>query len=112
MIEAPAAQIAVSALKALEKKADVTANNIANVNTNEFKASRALFETGEGPGVSVTITEEDTPGTTQPDGSESSNVNLPVELVNLITTQHSYSANTRVIETDGEMKRSLIDIFA
>jgi len=112
MIEAPAAQIAVSALKALDKKLDVTANNIANVNTDEFKASRALFETREGPGVSVTIVEEDTPSTTQPDGVESSNVNLAEELVNLIATQHAYSANTHVIETDDKMKRSLIDVFA
>ena len=112
MLEAPAAQIAVSALKAFEKKADVTANNIANIDTDEFKASRALFQTGEVPGVSVTITEENTPGTTQPDGAESSNVNLPVELVNLITTQHAQSANIKVIETDEQMKRSLIDVFA
>jgi len=112
MPRVPASNIAVSSILALEKKLDVTANNIANVNTDEFKKSRAIFQTGNLPGVSVTITEVDTPGTMQPNGLESSNVSLEEEFVNLITTQHSNTANVQVIETEDEMQGHLLDILA
>lgn len=104
--------IAITALTALDTKLDVTANNIANVNTDEFKKSRAVFQTEEVPGVSVTIERVDTPGTENLDGVESSNVDLAEELVDLITTQHSYTANVKVIETAGKMQETLIDLFA
>ncbi|HUV51143.1 MAG TPA: flagellar basal body rod C-terminal domain-containing protein [Anaerolineae bacterium] len=108
----PASNIAVSSILALEKKLDVTANNIANVNTDEFKKSRAIFQTGDSTGVSVTITKIDTPGTIQPNGLESSNVFLEEEFVNLITTQHSNTANVQVIKTEAEMQEHLLDVFA
>ncbi|HEU19131.1 MAG TPA: hypothetical protein ENO00_07090 [Deltaproteobacteria bacterium] len=112
MSQVSASQIAVTALAALDKKLDVTANNIANVNTDEFKKSRAVFQTEEVPGVSVTIERVDTPGTENLDGVESSNVDLAEEIVDLITTQHSYTANVKVIETAGKMQKTLIDILA
>lgn len=112
MPEVPAAQIAVSAITALDRKLDITANNIANVNTDEFKKSRVLFQTKDVPGVSVTISGVDTPGTMQPNGLESSNVNLAEEFADLIVTQHSQTANVKVIETYEEMQKSLIDILA
>jgi len=108
----PASHIAISALTALDRKLDVTANNVANVNTDEFKKSRALLQTQDVPGVSVTITGVDTPGTMQPNGVESSNVDLTEEFAELIITQHSQTANIRVIETEEEMQESLLDIFA
>lgn len=111
MPQVAASNIAVSSMLALEKKLDVTANNIANVNTDKFKKSRAIFQTGDLPGVSVTITKVDTPGTIQPDEVESSNVSLAEEFVNLITTQHSYTANVKVIETEDEMREHLFDVF-
>lgn len=61
MPSVPAAQIAVSAIAALDRKLDVTTNNIANANTDEFKKSRAIFQTKDVPGVSVTISEVDNP---------------------------------------------------
>lgn len=112
MPQVSASNIAVSSILALEKKLDVTANNIANVNTDAFKKSRAVFQTGDVPGVFVTISEVDTPGTMQPNGLESSNVDLAEEFAGLITTQHSQTANVKVIETEGDMQESLLDIFA
>ncbi|MBW2674760.1 MAG: flagellar basal body rod protein [Deltaproteobacteria bacterium] len=112
MPRVPASHIAVSAISALDRKLDVTANNIANVNTDEFKKSRAVFQTRDIPGVSVTISEVDTPGTMQPSGLETSNVNLAEEFAGLITTQHSQTANVKVIETEEEMQGSLLDILA
>lgn len=112
MPRVPASHIAVSAITALDRKLDVTANNIANVNTDEFKKSRAVFQTRDVPGVSVTISEVDTPGTMQPNGLESSNVDLAEEFASLIITEHSQSASVKVIETEEEMQESLIDILA
>ncbi len=107
-----AAHTAESAITALSRKLDVAANNIANVNTDEFKKSRTIFQTNDVPGVSVTIDRVDTPGTMQPDGVESSNVDLAEEFASLIITQRSQTANATVIETDQEMRQSLIDILA
>jgi flagellar hook protein FlgE len=112
MPEVPASQIALSAIAALDRKLDVTANNIANASTDEFKKSRVLFQTKDVPGVTVTISEVDTPGTMQPNGLESSNVDIAEEFASLIVTQHSQTANVKVIETDEEMQESLLDILA
>lgn len=112
MSNVSASQIAVSALTALDTKLDVTANNIANVNTDEFKKSRVVMQTEDVPAVSVTIERVDTPGMTNLDGVELSNVDLAEEFVDLITTQHSYTANVKIIEADSEMQKSLLDIFA
>ncbi|MBW2568022.1 MAG: hypothetical protein JRD93_17670 [Deltaproteobacteria bacterium] len=108
----PASNIAVSSILALEKKLDVTANNIANVNTDEFKKSRVIFQTGDSSGISAKITKVDIPGTMQPNGLESSNVVLAEEFADLITTQHSNTANVKVIETEAEMQEHILDIFA
>lgn len=112
MPSVPAAHTAVSAITALGRKLGVAADNIANVNTDEFKKSRTIFQTNDVPGVSVTIDRVDTPGTMQPDGVESSNVDLDQEFVSLIITQHSQTANVTVFETDEEMWKSLVDILA
>jgi flagellar basal-body rod protein FlgC len=108
----PAARRAVSAIPAQGRKLDAADDNIANVNTDEFKKSRTIFQTKDVPGVSVTIDRVDAPGTMQPDGVESSNVDLDQEFVSLIITQHSQTANVTVFETDEEMGKSLVDILA
>ena len=108
---------ALSALGSLFRKMDVTANNIANVNTNGFKKNRADFEDIYPSGVKVSISQVDTPGDPLPPDEkdkeqESSNVNLAEELVNLITTQHALAANIKTITTEDEMRKALLDIVA
>ena len=46
---------ALSALRAFGEKLGVTANNIANINTNGFKKSRADLEEASPSGVNVSI---------------------------------------------------------
>ncbi|WP_439411920.1 flagellar hook protein FlgE [Enterobacter ludwigii] len=46
-------------------------------------------------------------GTLQAGALESSNVDLTAELVDLMTAQRNYQANTKVISTDGNMMNSL-----
>ena len=111
MSQVTAAYTAAAALTARGRKLAVTANNIANVNTDEFKKSRAVLQAGASPSISVTISEVNTPGTMQPNGLESSNVDIAEEFVDLITTQHSYTANAKTIQTEDAMQKSLLDIF-
>ena len=109
--------IALTGLRALDKKLDVTADNVANVNTDNFKRSRAESSETCPAGVEVSIYTVDTPGMILPaEGSaperESSNVNIAEELVDLITTEHYYTANLEVIRAEEETAQALIDIIA
>jgi flagellar hook protein FlgE len=109
---------ALSALKATFRKQDVTANNIANANTHDFKKSKASFEETSPAGVKVTISRVETPGTPLPpdevigEGHQMSNVSMEEELVDLITTQHAFAANIQTIQTEDEMQGRLLDIIA
>jgi len=113
----PAMDSALSALGAFGKKMEVTANNIANVDTEGFKKSRAdLQETDHG--VKVDISRVNTPGAPIPaeDGTgkmnETSNVDVAEEIVNLKTTDNGFQANLKTIQAEGKMLGSLFDIFA
>ena len=108
---------ALSALGALGVKLSVTANNIANVNTDGFKKSRAILEDADPYGVTVSISQADTPGGPVPsaDGTpqmqESSNVDLGEEIVNLNLTERAFEANIKPIKAEEEMTGKLLDIL-
>jgi flagellar basal-body rod protein FlgC len=111
-----AINVAMTALRALDKKTEVTANNTVNANTDGFKKGRVDTEEACPAGVKVTISRTDTPGTPLPaeagsmDPRESSNVSLEEEMRDLITTPHLYRANIEVIRTEDEMQGTLLDI--
>ncbi|MCP4748750.1 MAG: hypothetical protein GY874_21830 [Desulfobacteraceae bacterium] len=105
-------------LKAFQKKMDITSNNIANVNTNEFKKSRAVMQEGSQGGVTVSAQKINTPGVTRQtirDGkiaeTESSNVDLTEELTEMIPTKSAHSANAKALRTSDQMLGSLMDIL-
>lgn len=108
---------ALSALRAFGQKLGVTGNNIANINTNGFKKSRADFEEAFPSGVKVSIRRVETPGGYVPPDrdtgapQESSNVSVDEEMVNLITTKHAYTANLKTIEAEEETLGTLFDIL-
>lgn len=113
-----AIQNSLSALSAFNKKIRVTADNVANVNTNGFKKSRAVLSEGENGGVKVNINKVNTPGypTKQLNGdtvvdTETSNVDLSEEFGENIVTQNSYNANLKVVKTQDDMMGSLLDII-
>lgn len=98
----------VNALNAISVSQQVTANNIANVNTEGFSPSRAELETtaeGRGPQVAQ-ITEAPPP----PPLPEQSGVDLGRESVNLIRNQRAYEANAAAIRTADEMSGTVLDI--
>ncbi len=109
----------ISALMALEKKMGVTANNVANVESEGFKKSRAVLKEGRNnTGVQVEIDKINTPGPiiqvpndNKMTEKEMSNVNLAEEFALSIPTQRGYEANLKVIKSIDEMLGSVIDIL-
>ncbi len=108
----------VSALQAFSKQIAVSANNVANVYSDDFKKSRALNTEGENGQVESTITKIDTPGplvedplSTTGELKELSNVDIAEELVNQIAAEQGFSANAKVIKTYEETIGSLIDLI-
>ena len=109
-----AANIALSALRAFDRKSDVTANNIANVNTDRFKKSRADLEEESPSGVKLTVGRVNTLGDTVTLGEEereTSNVNMEEEMIALIVNRNNYSANIKTIQVADEMQGTLFDIL-
>lgn len=112
-----AANIALTALRAFESKEDIIANNIANVNTDDFKKSRAVMEEKVPAGVSVSAERVDTPGDVvtiegvKQGTRETSNVNLEEELIGLMTNKNNYEANLKTVKTTAEMQGTLLDIL-
>jgi len=108
--------IALSAIRSLFTKLDVTANNIANANTDGFKKSRVDLQEVAPDGVKVSISTIDTPDSSLPPTDsetvyqEASNVSLEEEMVNLIITQYTFSANLKTLKAEEEMQKSLLDI--
>jgi flagellar basal body rod protein FlgG len=108
---------ALSALRAFGQRLGVTANNIANLNTNGFKKSRVDLEEASSSGVNVSISRVNTPGAFLPpdrdtgEPQESSNVSVDEEMVNLITTKQAYTANLKTIEAEEETLGTLFDIL-
>lgn len=107
----------LSALNAFDKKMGVTAHNVANVNTDDFKKSRAVLKEGQNKSVEVDISKVNTEGYPKPDAAgkngepkELSNVDLAQEMTSLITTQRGYEANLKPVEAYDEMTGTVIDI--
>lgn len=115
--------IANAGAKSYQYALDVTANNIANVNTNRYKAKKFSFEDllydnmGDGQinigtGSAITVETDNTRGTITPDlyGTnrsyvELSNVNLMREMSNMMMAQRGFQLNTRMIQTADEIEQ-------
>ena len=92
---------AQSALKAYSDALSVTANNVANINTPDFKPAEANMNEGEDGGVYVTLSQNSQAGT-----------DIAKETVDMITTEEGFKANTHTLQASEEMTKKLIDIIA
>ncbi|MFU2208688.1 flagellar basal body rod protein FlgC [Solidesulfovibrio sp. C21] len=119
---------AQSALGALSTSMAVTANNVANVNTDGYKSQDARLSTGpDGQGTQVSSIVEDTSagalraetvaaenqaGVYEPqmDMVEMSNVDLVRQNVNMIQDSRAFEANVAVIRTADDMAGTLLDL--
>ncbi|MHB8908475.1 MAG: flagellar basal body rod protein FlgB [Syntrophales bacterium] len=109
-----ATDIAITALRAFDLKNQVIANNIANVNTDGFKKSRAVMIQTSLPGVAVSPEQVNTSGDTVTiDGvkRETSNVNIEEEMISLMVNTQNYEANIKTLKTTQEMQGTLFDIL-
>ena len=108
---------AQSALGALSSSMAVTANNVANMNTDRFKAQDVRLATGpQGQGVQVGNVVEDASsgGSRQTDAGpvELSNVDLAQQAVDMIQTERAFEANAAVIRTEDALAGTLLDLRA
>ncbi|MHC4871764.1 MAG: flagellar basal body rod C-terminal domain-containing protein [Planctomycetota bacterium] len=110
---------AVSALNALSQRHAVHANNVANVNTDEFNKGRTLAQEQTPYGVSNTFETVDTQGPLRVENVsgteaviEGSNVELAEEMPNDMVTQRSFEANAAMVRTEDEMLGTILDMIA
>ncbi len=103
---------------------DVTANNIANINTDGFKASEVqtadrayINDIGTGTRVTGTYAPNrpgpvamDTAGVSATGMVEQSNTDLVRERVNQMAAQQAYNANIPMVRAVDEMTQSILDI--
>ena len=114
----PTVTSTLSALQAYSTSMRVTADNIANVNTDEFKKSRATMKEGANGGVEVEVSKINTPGHRYQElqgdqmvDKETSNVNLEEEFPDMMVTQRTYEANLKVLQTYDKMLGTMLDIL-
>ncbi|MFP5258037.1 MAG: flagellar basal body rod protein FlgC [Acidobacteriota bacterium] len=119
---------ALSGLSAMSTSMAVTANNVANFNTDGYKSRDARLETGPG-GQGVRVAElavDDAPGGYRPAAVsarneagvyepsvalvETSNVDLARESVDMLETSRAFEANAAVVRTQDDMLGRLIDL--
>jgi flagellar hook protein FlgE len=98
----------LSGMSAAWTQLAVAGNNLANLNTADYKAKRVDFtQTPEG-GVRVASLQE---SQTKP-SPNGSNVDPAAELVSLMTGSMFFHANAAVVRTQSEMLRSTLDLKA
>lgn len=108
----------MSALMAIQNKTQVTANNVANANTDGFKKTRAtLVEADKQGGVTTLVQQSLTPGPMVYEPTENgdtlvekSNVELTEEMPRMVLDRRGYQANIKSIQVQDEMLGSLLDI--
>ncbi len=108
---------ALSGLTAFSTQIDVTAHNVANVNTDGFKKSYTEFVSVETGGVLPVVRKDDSAGPMVlrdsgygPIQVELSNVDLGEETVNQILAQRGFEANISTLKTADDMLGTILDI--
>lgn len=107
--------IARSGLLAAGARMGRSAHNVANVNTEGFKAERVVTKDAAKGGVVYTAQPTDAPAATYDrDGRQTteSNTDVAAEAVEQIGASNAFAANLAVIKTDAEMQKTLIDLKA
>ncbi len=100
--------IGLSGVNTVALSIGVTANNVANVNTKDFKAQRLEQEDQVQGGTRPATLRE----SQEPPAPEGSNVDLAFETTNLITQSGAYQANLKVLQTQNQMLGTAMDLKA
>ncbi len=108
----------MNAIQAVAERFNRTGRNIANLNTNGYKADRVVFGEGPQPGtVQANVSVDLSPGPVRAEETEEgmelvemSNVDLAKEMVNMMIDQRSIEANLKALKTADQMLGTIIDI--
>lgn len=92
--------IASSALNAYSLKQNVTASNLAKLNTTDATASSVIMQSVKGDGVSASVVQT------------GDKVDISREAVDLLATGGAFKANLKVLRTADEMSKTLFSIKA
>lgn len=92
--------ISGSALQAYGTGLQVTAHNMANLNTEGFTASRTTFQENGAGGVSATA------------ANTRDSVDISREATTLLSDKNGFKANLTVLKTAGDMTGELLNIKA
>jgi flagellar hook protein FlgE len=96
--------IASPGLNAAQRRLDVAAHNIANMNTDNFRALEVVQQTQEGGGVSTSVRQS---SAAQPAGDTLAN-----DFVEQMVATYAFKANLLTIQTEQRMLGTVIDIEA
>jgi flagellar basal-body rod protein FlgC len=116
------------AMNAFSVSQQVSANNVANANTEGFRSSRVEYESGpDGRGVRVSdITENPAPGRQvrsrefveteegrryEETFAEGSNTDLATEMVQMMENERNFAANAEAVRAQMEMEGRFIDMM-
>ena len=109
-----ALQSSLSAIKAFGEKTNVSAHNIANMNTDNFQSSRSTVVEDKQGGVKLQISKEafekDLAGKKSLE-NQPSDTDLASELTQTILSQHGYEANLKTVATHDKMLGTVIDMI-
>jgi len=105
-----------SGIRAFQKAIETNAENIANIQTKNYKASRANFIEGANGSIEVEIQKIETSGAPLPPdqgepGDEMSNVDIAEETVDLIKNKSALESNLKVLKRLDELIGNFIDII-
>ena len=101
----------LSGMEAFQRALDVTANNVANVDTNGFRPQQANFANLIGGGVNATASSPAAPqsisASLAPSGTD-----LVAETVNSLQYKYGFDLSAQVVKTANETLGTLINIAA
>lgn len=103
---------AAQAISAGAVSQQVSANNLANVNTDGFEASSVEFEEGANGGVQVSDIRRDTSDGPLLNGVEASNTDVGREMVTMMKNEHLVGANAAVVRAQEEMTGHVLNMIA
>ena len=94
--------IALSGMRGAETRIAVSAHNIANLLTEDFRPQRAEQVASRGGGSQTRVRQS----------TQAAPVSLEREIIGQIQAETQYAASARVFAVDAELRGSLLDLFA
>lgn len=116
----------VSGLNAAQVRLQVSANNIANANTKNYRAQEVVQTPRPSGGVDAKVvsrtpippaTPSDSDGDNDSEAqdvssSDANNVSVDQQVVDAQIASYDYKANLRVLKTENDLQQSLLDVRA